>query len=435
MALTPSRNRSNRTIVYSLQILSGLYIYAPLFGRMPSNAPIPGQFEQDIRVSFDKVSGKWQYEDDEGTEHEWNGTAWIPIIDDELVRAQQAAYSVPGVDESTPSNAAIAREERRNKKRKKGEKDYTSNTSNAPATADTSRPAPAPSAPKKTGVWVTNLPPNTTVQKLADVFSKAGVLHIDDEGNPRIKMYYDEEGNFKGEAWVVYFKEGSVDLAITLLDDTELELGAGYPPMRVKVAEYFKDQDKGKDKEKKEKIEGEKKRLTAEEKQKMSKRMKTLQSKITWRSDDESDDPAAPLGGAPAPTNNRFARVVVLKGMFVLEELEKDPALLLELKEEVREEAATLGQVTSVILYDKEEDGVMTIKFKEPVSAQACVAKMNNRYFDGRVIYAGLYNGKERFKKSGGRTFDEDNDQEEKERLDNFAHWLVEGEDEEAAKK
>ncbi|KIR52500.1 HIV Tat-specific factor 1 [Cryptococcus gattii Ru294] len=378
---------------------------------MPSNAPIPGHFEQDTRVSFDQVSGKWQYEDDEGTEHEWNGTAWIPIIDDELVKAQQAAYSVPGVDESTPSNAAIAREERRNKKRKKGEKDYTSNTSNAPAAHVTSKPAPAPSVPKKTGVWVTNLPPNTTVQKLADVFSKAGVLHIDDEGNPRIKMYYDDEGNFKGEAWVVYFKEGSVDLAITLLDDTELELGAGYPPMRVKVAEYFK------------------------EKHRMSKRMKTLQSKITWRSDDESDDAAAPLGGAPAPTNNRFARVVVLKGMFVLEDLEKDPALLLELKEEVREEAETLGQVTSVILYDKEEDGVMTIKFKEPVSAQACVAKMNNRYFDGRVIYAGLYNGKERFKKSGGRTFDEDGDQEEKERLDNFAHWLVEGEDEEAAKK
>ncbi|KIR82867.1 HIV Tat-specific factor 1 [Cryptococcus gattii E566] len=387
------------------------YICTPPFGRMPSNAPIPGHFEQDTRVSFDQVSGKWQYEDDEGTEHEWNGTAWIPIIDDELVKAQQAAYSVPGVDESTPSNAAIAREERRNKKRKKGEKDYTSNTSNAPAAHVTSKPAPAPSVPKKTGVWVTNLPPNTTVQKLADVFSKAGVLHIDDEGNPRIKMYYDDEGNFKGEAWVVYFKEGSVDLAITLLDDTELELGAGYPPMRVKVAEYFK------------------------EKHRMSKRMKTLQSKITWRSDDESDDAAAPLGGAPAPTNNRFARVVVLKGMFVLEDLEKDPALLLELKEEVREEAETLGQVTSVILYDKEEDGVMTIKFKEPVSAQACVAKMNNRYFDGRVIYAGLYNGKERFKKSGGRTFDEDGDQEEKERLDNFAHWLVEGEDEEAAKK
>ncbi len=38
--------------------------------------------------------------------------------------------------------------------------------------------------------------------------------------------------------------------------------------------------------------------------------------------------------------------------MFTLEDLEKDAALLLELKEDVREEAETLGQVTSVILYD-----------------------------------------------------------------------------------
>lgn len=45
-------------------------------------------------------------------------------------------------------------------------------------------------------------------------------------------------------------------------------------------------------------------------------------------------------------------RVVVLKYMFKLDDLEKDPALLLELKEDVREEAESLGEVTSVILYD-----------------------------------------------------------------------------------
>jgi HIV Tat-specific factor 1 len=38
--------------------------------------------------------------------------------------------------------------------------------------------------------------------------------------------------------------------------------------------------------------------------------------------------------------------------MFKLEELASDPALLLELKEDVREEAESLGQVTSVVLYD-----------------------------------------------------------------------------------
>lgn len=44
--------------------------------------------------------------------------------------------------------------------------------------------------------------------------------------------------------------------------------------------------------------------------------------------------------------------MVVLKGMFKLEDLEKEPELLIELKEDVREEAETLGEVTSVILYD-----------------------------------------------------------------------------------
>ena len=52
------------------------------------------------------------------------------------------------------------------------------------------------------------------------------------------------------------------------------------------------------------------------------------------------------------PVANRNSRVVVLKHMFTLEELEKDATLLLDLKEEVREEAETLGEVTNVVLYD-----------------------------------------------------------------------------------
>ncbi|OCF44882.1 HIV Tat-specific factor 1 [Kwoniella heveanensis CBS 569] len=430
---------------------------------MPLNAPIPGKFEEDPRVHFDKTVGKWQYEDDDGSEYEWNGQAWIPLINEELWKAQQAAYAVAGVDEKTPANAVIARDERRNKKRKKGEKDYTSNTAGTSSNGggantqygngeSSHKPATAPS--KKTAVWVTNLPPNATVDMIASVFQKAGVLMIDDEGEPRIKLYYDDDGKFKGEALVMYFKEGSVDLAITLLDDTELELGAGYGNMRVKVAEYDKaaaggpnGNDKGKKKNEDAAAgtsageaasggggkHGEKKKLSAEEKQRMSKRIRTMQNKVTWHSDDDSDDPMAPAGGAPAPLSNRFNRVVVLKGMFTVEDLEKDPSLLLELKEDVRDEAETLGSVTNVVLYDKEEDGVMTIKFKDPVAAQACVMKMNNRFFDGRRIYAGIYTGKERYHKSGGtRDFgdDEEGDQEERERLDNFAQWLVEGEGE-----
>jgi HIV Tat-specific factor 1 len=103
-------------------------------------------------------------------------------------------------------------------------------------------------------------------------------------------MYEDDSGNFKGEALIIYFKEGSVDLAITLLDDTELELGGGYGNMRVKVAEYEKSGANAEGKKKKEEgertvVEGDekgeavraKKKPTAEEKQRMTKRIKSMQ--------------------------------------------------------------------------------------------------------------------------------------------------------------
>jgi len=49
---------------------------------------------------------------------------------------------------------------------------------------------------------------------------------------------------------------------------------------------------------------------------------------------------------------NKNSRVVVLKHMFTLQELQEDSALLLDLKEDVREECASLGDVTNVVLYD-----------------------------------------------------------------------------------
>lgn len=49
---------------------------------------------------------------------------------------------------------------------------------------------------------------------------------------------------------------------------------------------------------------------------------------------------------------NKNSRVVVLKHMFTLEDLEKDASLLLDLKEDVRDECSSLGEVTNVVLYD-----------------------------------------------------------------------------------
>lgn len=49
---------------------------------------------------------------------------------------------------------------------------------------------------------------------------------------------------------------------------------------------------------------------------------------------------------------DKTSRVVVLRRMFTLQELEEDASLLLDLKDDVREECSTLGEVTNVVLYD-----------------------------------------------------------------------------------
>ncbi|TDZ25999.1 Splicing factor U2AF-associated protein 2 [Colletotrichum orbiculare MAFF 240422] len=86
--------------------------------------------------------------------------------------------------------------------------------------------------------------------------------------------------------------------------------------------------------------------------------------------------------------------------MFTLEELEEDPAALLEIKEDIREECAKLGNVTNVVLYDEEKEGIVSVKFSKPEQAQACIQLMNGRSFDGRVVEASVATGRERFQKS-----------------------------------
>ena len=87
-------------------------------------------------------------------------------------------------------------------------------------------------------------------------------------------------------------------------------------------------------------------------------------------------------------TSSRWDKVVILKHMFTLHELEvcsqpepftvlnnsqEDPSAMLEIKEDIREECAKLGDVTNVVLFDKEADGVASVRFKNPEAAEACV--------------------------------------------------------------
>ena len=59
-------------------------------------------------MHYDTQAGKWMYENAEtGQEYEWNTTAnaWLPVLDGDMLEAQQKAYSVQGVDEAVSRSA------------------------------------------------------------------------------------------------------------------------------------------------------------------------------------------------------------------------------------------------------------------------------------------------------------------------------------------
>ncbi|BGP20206.1 hypothetical protein JCM10213_005939 [Rhodosporidiobolus nylandii] len=371
---------------------------------------------------FDREAGKWMVEDREGNELEWDAArnAWVPALTDEVLKAQQAAYSVAGVDEEAPVPAN--EKDKKGKKRKAGD-----NGDNGKAKKQRAN----------TAVFVSNLPETATVKQLVETFSKAGLILEDVNGDPKVKLYKDADGRFKGEALVVYLQEASVELAVRLLDETELELGSGAKPMSVKVAEW--DNAKAK-KEAADKGEGSSSAPAAPangaakpnaQQARQGKRAAALRQKLgDW---EDEEDPAAAAARA-----RKYKGVVVLEHMFTLKELEEDPALLLDLKEDVRDECEKLGEVTNVTLYDKEEDGVITVRFKDEIAAQACIVKMNNRFFGGRTISAFPMDGSKRYKKSGGggvnlegTGLDTEQDEaaakREEERLEKYADWLEKG--------
>lgn len=355
-------------------------------------------------------------------------------LTEDVIKAQQAAYSVAGVDEEVrppfacaciaetetdpasliaQASAEVPKEERKNKKKRKG----------GAQDGDGADGKPAKKPRGNTAVFVSNLPASTTVDQLSETFSKAGLILEDVSGEPKIKMYRDENGRFKGEALVVYLQEASVELACRLLDETELVLGSGDGVMSVKVAEWDNSKkaagnDKkegaagGGGKGKGAEANGETDEQAHREKARQGKRAAALRQCVLSRSlttvhtltsafctrkleDWSSDEDEA----ANAAVSRKFRGVIVLEGMFSLKELDEDPALLLDLKEDVRDECATLGEVTNVTLYDvrstidtlaaarpknesltraagrqKEEKGIMTVRFKDELAAQACMA-------------------------------------------------------------
>lgn len=106
-----------------------------------------------------------------------------------------------------------------------------------------------------TNLYVSGLPEDVTVPELMEHFKIAGIIKLDHNEQPLIKLYLNDEGKPKGDARITFLKEESIALAIELRDGADLRPGI---PLTVEKAVFQMKGEKfvAKESTKKQKLEG-----------------------------------------------------------------------------------------------------------------------------------------------------------------------------------
>ena len=245
---------------------------------------------------------------------------------------------------------------------------------------------------------MTNIPRDATVEEIETEFKKYGMIDQGVDGKPRIKMYTTETGDFNGEALVVYFKKDSVQLAIRLQDDYEFRLGdQSHGTVKVQEADNtFRKTTDGAQVANK---------LVRQERKAAERSRADMQRRLAEWSDNEDE-----VEKTYAPKKNKWAKMCIIKNVFILEDLEEDVSAILEIKEDMREAAEKCGDVTNVILYDLEPEGIVVVRFRDFEGAEAFRERYNGKGYNNAKMAVSIADDRPKFKKSGKNKDGDDED-------------------------
>ncbi|XP_046849206.1 HIV Tat-specific factor 1 homolog isoform X2 [Xenia sp. Carnegie-2017] len=265
----------------------------------------------------------------DGTQYEWdeNKRAWFPKIDEDFIAAYQMNYGF--TQNETSSNKDEVKTE--------AQPTMGSTTTNINKPQDEvisnigqKRKGKEPPAwfemdeTKNTNVYVSGLHEDTTEEEFVELMSKFGIIMEDsDTRKPKIKLYRDSEGNLKGDGRCCYLKVESVDLAIKLLDESNfkgrtIKVEKAHFEMKGKFDPSLKPKRK---------------------KKKKNKKGKGQDKLLDWVEREEKV--------------SKLDRIVVIKNMFDPKDMEKDPGLIMDLKNDTRKECEKYGVVRKVIVFDE----------------------------------------------------------------------------------
>jgi len=348
------------------------------------------------KYETDPVSGKTVYKDPvDGMTYEWDEEkkAWFPQIGEDFMAAYQLNYGFTNDLESKPTmpepevEKPPPPEKQPKSSQKKAEK-------KAPEWFEEDES-------KSTKVYVSGLPSTITDEEFEQFVSKCGMVEHDIRTKKsKLKLYKDESGVPKGDGWCSYIKPESVSLALAILD------GSDFKGNKVSV-ERAKFQQKGNYDPKLKP-----KKLNKKERERRAKHQERL---FAWVPDKMKGERA------------KYEKVVVIKNLFEPKEFARDPGRILDITSQIRQQCSKFGACTKVVLYDKHEEGVCQVFFREPLEADMAVQMMNGRLFGKRLMTVTTWDGKTKYKRDESK-------EEEQARLASWEEFL-QGENEDEKKE
>ncbi|CAH2350053.1 cold sensitive U2 snRNA suppressor 2 [[Candida] railenensis] len=352
----------------------------------------------DERVSFDRESEQWIFEDTE-SEYQYNFILqkWLPVKRNQVIED----------DGDVVSNRDVEIDENKDDiKRAKRQK------------LEEIKKPQATTTKVNTGIFISNLPEDVTTNELEETFGKFGLISEDFKtGDKRIKLYYDDNSKFKGEAFIIFYNKESVDLAIQMQDDTSFRGKV----IKVEPARFDPKLNGDTTNPTSNAQSGTKKSLTLEEKKLLQSKTQAMKQKLAdWGEGEAEISSNSTLPKADFIRRKIWDKTVVIENMFRLAELQSDPTLELEIKQDIQEECDKLGignEITKIFVHDISKS--VTVKFSNAESSEKCIAGFGGRYFDGLKLSVKKY--------SGEKLSHSKSNESNSERIEKFGDWLEDG--------
>lgn len=389
---------------------------APKLAEIAAIAPLPPAGGTPDQVSYSTIKGTFLYEkEDDGQMFEFDHVTreWRLLVEEvieevaevekeeESILADLEAVSGETVAEGKSGNPEKSE---KNEEKKALQEQLKKRRQEAIEDRKKQKESKKTEKPPQKAIYVSGLPDTACSDDLVDIFQKYGVLAEDVyTGKKKARVYVDEQGKGKGDGLVVFFKPESVKLAVDMLHNQQVYVGDKMVTIQVQPAVFNKEKDTKKDTNT---------NYSDESKAKAKRKYTQLQQKLNdW---DEEE-----VKRVKTETNEKLSKIVTLKHVFTIEELQNDVDAEMDIKEDIYGGCGAIGTVRNVTLYDLEPEGVVVVKFERAADAAECVKKMDGRFFGGQKLKAYIdYEGsKWRRSKEGG-------EEEEEERLERFGEWL-----------